>query len=97
MRHFRYLYLLYAKSIVVLDFKDLLSSKMDSSASDLQIVESIQLDRAQISRQPGAGVAQAEHQLAGSAAATSLPGAKTTQSQPPSVVQGKSQNFFSSY
>jgi len=35
VRHFRYLYLLYAKSIVVLDFKDLLSSKMNSSASDL--------------------------------------------------------------
>lgn len=46
MRHFRYLYLLYAKSIVVLDFKDLLSSKMNSPASDLQIVDSIQLDRA---------------------------------------------------
>ena len=41
IRHFRYLYLLYAKSIVVLDFKDLLSSKMNSSASDLQIVDSI--------------------------------------------------------
>lgn len=96
MRHFRYLYLLYAKSIVVLDFRDLLSSRMDSSASDLQIVESIQLDRAQISKQPGSGVAHAEHQSAGSATATGLPGAKTTQSsQPPSVVQGTSQNFFS--
>ena len=51
VRHFRYLYLLYAKSIVVLDFRDLLSSKMNSSASDLQIVDSIQLDRPNVAQQ----------------------------------------------
>jgi len=39
MRQFRYLYLLYAKSIVILDMKDVLSS----TASEVQILESIQL------------------------------------------------------
>jgi len=42
VRQFRYLYLLYAKSIVILDFRDLLNSKVNG-ANDMQIVESIQL------------------------------------------------------
>lgn len=40
VRQFRFLYLLYAKSIVILDIKGLL----ESAANDLQIVESIQLN-----------------------------------------------------
>jgi hypothetical protein len=39
VRQFRYLYLLYAKSIVILDLKDLLSS----TNSEVHILESIQL------------------------------------------------------
>ena len=42
VRQFRYLYLLYAKSIVILDFNDLINSKVNG-ANDVQIVESIQL------------------------------------------------------
>lgn len=42
IRQFRYLYLLYAKSIVILDFKDLLRFNQNATA-DISIVESIQL------------------------------------------------------
>ena len=41
-QEFRYLYLLYAKSIVILDLRDLLNSKVNAT-NDIQIVESIQL------------------------------------------------------
>ena len=40
------MYLLYAKSIVILDFRDLLNSKVNA-ANDVQIVESIQLSSPQ--------------------------------------------------
>jgi len=35
IRQFRFLYLLYAKSIVILDFKELLKFKVNSSGNDI--------------------------------------------------------------
>lgn len=41
VRHFRYLYLLYAKSVTILDFQDLLDNQ--SGGQDIRIIQSIQL------------------------------------------------------